>query len=98
MNDTTTITRGMRRIFFCLCLISYAWNAHGQSCDCPPISSCGECTGGLTSLTLRYTGGAIIGLTITVKDGSNNTLFSSSALTLGTTPFTVVPFGGASLF
>ena len=40
--------------------------AFGQACDCPPIASCGTCTGGLTSLTLRYTG--IGPSTITASD------------------------------
>ncbi|MBX2962232.1 MAG: HYR domain-containing protein [Cyclobacteriaceae bacterium] len=39
-----------------------------QSCDCPPVASCGACVGGLKSLSLRYTGAS--GVTVRVLDGA----------------------------
>src|SRR5688572_26081578 len=38
-------------LFLCVSLC-----VHGQSCDCPAVTTCGTCSGGLISLTLRYTG------------------------------------------
>jgi gliding motility-associated-like protein len=38
----------------------------GQSCDCPAVTTCGTCSGGLLSLTLRYTGSTAE--TITAED------------------------------
>jgi len=46
-------------------LVLVCFYASGQSCDCPPVASCGACVGGLKGLSLRYTGatGAIIRVT-----------------------------------
>lgn len=51
-------------VVFCVLMSFYSFS---QSCDCPPVASCGACVGGLKSLTLRYTGAA--GATIRVTDG-----------------------------
>ncbi len=61
----------------------------GQSCDCPPVASCGACVGGLKSLTLRYTGAS--GVTVRVEDGStvvfNDILFEGQEFSFtGTNP------------
>lgn len=45
----------------------------GQSCDCPAVTSCGTCAGGLISITLRYTGASP--QTITAAD-QISTVFS----------------------
>lgn len=51
---TCVPTRNIILVCFFSCLSLYTY---GQSCDCPAITSCGTCQGGLISLTLRYTGG-----------------------------------------
>src|SRR5690349_1244046 len=43
-----------------------AFCASGQACDCPSISTCSACSGGLTSLTLRFNGSGAS--TITASD------------------------------
>lgn len=55
---------GILSFFVCvsLCL-------RGQSCDCPAVTTCGTCSGGLLSLTLRYTGST--SETITAEDQIN---------------------------
>src|SRR5688500_1174071 len=40
-----------------------------DACDCPPLNTCGACDGGLTRITLEYTGGGIP-LLVTALDGS----------------------------
>lgn len=45
-----------KAVFTALLLIFFYSEGVAQSCDCPPITSCGACVGGLTSLTLRYNG------------------------------------------
>ncbi|ELR72159.1 CHU large protein [Fulvivirga imtechensis AK7] len=51
---------------FLIMLMSYS--VHGQSCDCPASDSCGPCSGGLSSLTLRYNGGGLI-INVLALDG-----------------------------
>lgn len=71
-----------------LLVLAHAY-AFGQSCDCPPVASCGACVGGLKSLSLRYTGAS--GSTIRVTDGAtevfNDILFSGQVFSFtGTNP------------
>src|SRR5262249_47344603 len=67
-----------------------ALNAFGQTgCACPAAGTCGPCVGGLTSLTIKYTG---LGVTITVSDGGG-VLFVGTVLSVAT--FTVHSSVGA---
>src|SRR5688500_18307131 len=53
---------GSSKVFaLCIFLIFSGLRSYGQTdCDCPAISSCGPCVGGLSSLVLEYTVGGII--------------------------------------
>ncbi|WP_333821411.1 HYR domain-containing protein [Ohtaekwangia sp.] len=52
-----------------LLLLAVTWQTDAQqSCNCPASSDCKPCAGGISSLTLRYTG-LITGL-VTVRDNS----------------------------
>src|SRR5882762_11497922 len=65
-------------IALCLILQLVTLSSYGQTgCTCPAAGACGPCTGGLTSLTIKYTG---LGLTLTISDGGGN-IFSGSVLT-----------------
>jgi gliding motility-associated-like protein len=45
------------RFLACVIMLFPVWHAAtGQSCDCPALTACGACTGGLTSLTLQFNG------------------------------------------
>src|SRR5882757_9397462 len=67
-----------RTIALCFMLNLVVLSSYGQTgCACPAAGTCGPCTGGLTSLTIKYTG---LGVTITVSDGGG-TLFFGSVLT-----------------
>lgn len=55
-------------IFSCLfVLVSFITN--GQGCDCPALSTCGTCIGGLTGLTLKYNGAASALITVSDQIG-----------------------------
>lgn len=43
--------------------------AEGQNCDCPKITSCGACSGGLTSLTLKFNGAIASSVTVADQQG-----------------------------
>ena len=73
-----------------LLVILGQWHAYGQSCSCPPITTCG-CTVGLTKMTVQFTG--LLGLTVDVQDGGGN-IFSGLLLLPGST-FTVQSSAGA---
>src|SRR5258706_3039589 len=78
--DSDFFLRVLRWQTIALCFILQlgALSLYGQTgCACPAAGTCGPCTGGLTSLTIKYTG---LGVTITVTDGGGN-LFSGSVLT-----------------
>src|SRR6266487_2921303 len=67
-----------RGIALCFILQLIILNSFGQTgCACPAAGTCGPCTGGLTSLIIKYTGA---GITITIDDGGGN-LFTGSVLT-----------------
>src|SRR5712675_1824599 len=67
-----------RAIALCFILKLVALSSYGQTgCACPATGTCGPCTGGLTSLTIKYTGAGVI---ITINDGGGN-LFTGSVLT-----------------
>ena len=53
----------------CLFILSAAASS-AQVCNCPPDSQCKPCSGGYTSVTLRYNG--LIPALVLVVDGSNN--------------------------
>lgn len=46
----------LRAIIFSGFLTLTTINALGQLCNCPPLSTCSPCSGGLTRLTLRFNG------------------------------------------
>ncbi len=71
--------------FLGILLVFVQMNAYGQGCNCPPVSQCSSCAGGLTSLTLRYNG-TLFPLLITAED-NNEVLFSEIVAPGGT--FTV---------
>jgi hypothetical protein len=52
-----------------------AVDSFGQECDCPAITECGVCSGGITSFTLQYNG--VTTELITVSD-QVATVFSST--------------------
>src|SRR5258706_11257786 len=78
--DSDFLLRVLRWQTIALCFILQlgALSLYGQTgCACPAAGTCGPCTGGLTSLTIKYTG---LGITVTVSDGGGN-IFSGSVLT-----------------
>ncbi|HTH57750.1 MAG TPA: HYR domain-containing protein [Cyclobacteriaceae bacterium] len=71
-------------VAFYFVLMLNATNSFGQTgCACPAAGSCGPCTGGLTSLTIQYTG---LGVTLTVNDGGGiiytGTVLSGATITV----------------
>ncbi len=57
--DATGTVFAFQKRRHCLLVIVFAlisWHASAQGCNCPPIATCGACTGGINSLTLRYDG------------------------------------------
>jgi large repetitive protein len=56
---------------------------YSQSCDCPSAGSCSPCTGGLTSLTLRFNGSAASTITASDQIGItfNNTVAPGATFT-----------------
>ena len=71
-----------RRLFLCFIFyLSISYQSSGQSCDCPPINTCG-CSVGLTNLTVEYT--ALLGLTVIVED-EGGVIHSGLLLALGST-------------
>ncbi|HEY5747584.1 MAG TPA: HYR domain-containing protein, partial [Chryseolinea sp.] len=73
-----------------LLVILGQWHAYGQSCSCPPITTCG-CTIGLTKMTVQFNG--LLGLTVDVQDGGGN-IYGGLLLLPGST-FTVQSSAGA---
>jgi gliding motility-associated-like protein len=63
----------MRTAVFLSFCVFISFYAHGQSCDCPAVSTCFTCAGGITTLTLRFNGSTAE--TITVAD-TGGTVFS----------------------
>ncbi len=62
-------------------LVLVSVKAYSQVCSCPPITACGACSGGLTSLTLRYNGTGP--KTIEAKDKEKNEVLFSGILNSG---------------
>jgi hypothetical protein len=61
-------------LLLCIGLLLCSISGFSQGgCSCPPVNSCSACNGGLTSLTLHYTGGGIP-LTVTAVDGTGQTV------------------------
>src|SRR5260221_9361590 len=78
--DSDFFLRVLRWQTIALCFILQlgSLSSYGQTgCACPAAGTCGPCTGGLTSLTIKYTGSGVI---ITINDGGGN-LFTGSVLT-----------------
>lgn len=63
------MTKYLKLFLFVSFLSFKTISAVAQACVCPPSSTCKACSGGYTSLTLRYNGPAT-GL-ILIKDGAN---------------------------
>jgi large repetitive protein len=62
------VTRASGAFLIAILTVSNA-PVFSQTCDCPPVISCGPCTGGLTQLTLRYNGLLGLSSTVIVSDG-----------------------------
>src|SRR5688500_17464813 len=63
-----------KALLLCLGILLSPFYALSQGgCDCPPISSCNACDGGLTSVILHYTGGGLP-LLVTAVDGAGHTV------------------------
>lgn len=45
-----------RAYSLCVLFLFTAWQSFGQSCNCPPVTECGACADGISSLRLRYNG------------------------------------------
>jgi gliding motility-associated-like protein len=56
----------MRTFFYLFFTLLISPHVFGQSCDCPALSACAACEGGITSLTLRFNGS--MSQTITATD------------------------------
>jgi gliding motility-associated-like protein len=83
--------RRRKALFLGLLLVILGqWQAYGQGCSCPPVTTCG-CTVGLTKMTVQFNG--LLGLTVDVQDGGGN-IFSGLLLLPGST-FTVQSSAGA---
>src|SRR5918993_1895198 len=56
---------------FCWCVVFLFGHFYGysQSCDCPAITTCELCQGGVTTLTFRYNG-FLLPAVVTAHDGS----------------------------
>jgi len=93
------LKNGRNAFFLCLILLVFSQlNAFGQGgCACPALSTCGPCTGGLTTLTIRYTGGTLLG-SVTARDGNNQSLsgglLTGNTITFYSDGYPTVPFGG----
>src|SRR6478609_9756377 len=66
MKGLTELSQFLKAIALYGMLTFASFCAEGQGCDCPKITTCGTCSGGLTSLTLKFNG-AITSL-VTVAD------------------------------
>lgn len=56
---------------FLLLMLLFASGMAYSQCNCPPVTTCGTCVGGMTKLTFKYDDPALIALpaTVTVTDG-----------------------------
>jgi ribosomal protein S4E len=100
-NAFTSYLSGSSRAFvLCVMLCIVSFQSYSQ-CACPLASNCGPCTGGLTSLTVQYDPGVLLGCVVAV-DGLGNGL-SSGLLTANTITFyaddtdRTVPFAGGKV-
>ena len=56
-----------RKLFFIISIVLLSFNGYAQTaCDCPTLTECKECKGGINSLTLKYNGS--VAALITVRD------------------------------
>jgi large repetitive protein len=60
-------------LLLCVGILLAPFYLFGQGCDCPPVTTCGACDGGLTRITLEYTGSGIPVL-VTAVDGSGQSV------------------------
>jgi len=58
-----------RTFLLLMVLLSFAWQASAQSCNCPSQNDCNPCAGGISRLTLKYTGSSAS--VIFIRDGSD---------------------------
>jgi hypothetical protein len=58
-----------RSALMILVVFSSSVSAYAQQCDCPPVSTCGPCIGGITHLTFKYDDPLGLASTVTVTDG-----------------------------
>jgi hypothetical protein len=77
MPTTVTFLQGVRFMLFFWAMTLLSSRVYSQTgCDCPAVSSCGPCSGGLTQLVLKFNGeGTVIARVI--LDGNNKTLTST---------------------
>ncbi|HYF68906.1 MAG TPA: HYR domain-containing protein [Ohtaekwangia sp.] len=68
----------------CLLFLLTAWQSFGQSCNCPPVTECGACVDGISSLRLKYNG--FLPALVTITD--NQAIRFAGVVLLGGT-FTV---------
>ncbi len=81
-----SLLNGIRRIYLLMLpMVVIHFQAYGQSCNCPPVTQCGDCLGGLISLTLRYDGP--IAALVVATNGSGDILHWQLVASNGT--FTV---------
>src|SRR5688500_13758530 len=56
------------------CLVISTLQAYSQSCNCPPVASCGACLGGFNEFTFRYNGPSAV--TVAASDDSGYIYFN----------------------
>jgi gliding motility-associated-like protein len=69
---TLSLSERSKTILFCCVLLVATLKVQAQTgCDCPALTTCSTCQGGLTGLTIQYNGGGIP-LSVTAVDGAGN--------------------------
>jgi gliding motility-associated-like protein len=66
MKSLTELSKLLKAIALYGMFTFVSFYAEGQGCNCPKITSCATCSGGLTSLTLKFNG--VIPSLVTVSD------------------------------
>jgi gliding motility-associated-like protein len=69
---TSPLSDWNKALLLCLGILLSSFSALSQGgCDCPALNSCNACAGGLTQLTLKYTGGGVP-VAVTAVDGAGH--------------------------
>ena len=78
MRFSSTFSKGF---FIGLLLFCAGLDVFSQACNCPPIATCGACSGDYTEVTFRYNG--FLAINVAVSD-DNGILYSNFGVPNGT--------------